>query len=203
MDLEKFSFCDFDIIAKCIDVYDGDTLTAVSYFGPVFGMRKISVRLANIDCSEIKIKHAKTKKSSISSYFSRPTTRSFASPSLIETLAISAKEYLKSSVLNKEILIHCGENDTFGRILGDVFIEGAIRFEDAANFAELTHINKQLVDNGHAIFYNYGNDLRKNDQDALITPFNYAAIISHYTELAKNAVWPDYVQNKNLNILLL
>ncbi len=83
-----------------IKVYDGDTITIVSKLpyskSPLY---KFQVRLAGIDCPEI-----------------RGNTESE------KQCAQLAKKFVENLVLKKTISLHVHGNDKYGRILADVFV---------------------------------------------------------------------------------
>jgi len=94
-----FSLDGFNTIAKCVDVYDGDTITvAICLFGKCFLFK---VRLAGINTPEIRNKNLEEKK-----------------------MGLDARDYVKSKILQKIINIKCGEFDKYGRLLGVVYIDG-------------------------------------------------------------------------------
>jgi micrococcal nuclease len=54
-----------------------------------------------------------------------------------------AKDYVKSKILDKDILIETYKSDAFGRFLADIFYTG--------DDGELHHLNQELLDLGLAI----------------------------------------------------
>lgn len=96
---KKFSFKDRSFDAKCIKVYDGDTITvAFLVFGEFY---RFSIRMDGYDSPEIRSKNTEEKK-----------------------WAIASKEYLSNLVLGKNILLKCKDFDKYGRILAQVEING-------------------------------------------------------------------------------
>ena len=85
---------------EVIKVYDGDTITIVSKL-PYDGspLYRFSVRLAGIDCAEIKGKTEKEK-----------------------VLAQEAKNALQSLILHKVVALKNLKTEKYGRILADVYI---------------------------------------------------------------------------------
>lgn len=85
---------------RVIKVYDGDTITIVSKLpydaSPLY---RFSVRLAGIDCAEIKGKTEKEK-----------------------TLAQEAKNALQLLILHKIVALKNLKTEKYGRILADVYI---------------------------------------------------------------------------------
>lgn len=92
---ENTPFLDFDnklFWAKCVDVYDGDTITIAFYLHK--HPYKVKCRLADIDCAEIRTKNDAEKE-----------------------MGIKARERLKGLILNKPIYIRAGKWDKYGRLL--------------------------------------------------------------------------------------
>jgi endonuclease YncB( thermonuclease family) len=96
---KKFNFNNRCIKAKCVKVYDGDTITAAFDLGGVF--YTFSIRMNGYDSPEIRTKDENEKK-----------------------FAILSRDYLKSIILDKIITLKCKSNDKYGRILADVEYEG-------------------------------------------------------------------------------
>ena len=98
----SFTFKDKVFKAKCIKVYDGDTITAaINVFG---GFYKFSIRMDGYDAPEIKPKKENP---------GREEEKKWAKKS---------KEYLSGLVLNKMVELHCKDYDKYGRILAEVTI---------------------------------------------------------------------------------
>ena len=97
-----FSFDGMEFIAKCISVYDGDTVNVI-FKVPGFKNNKREeyfkhrIRLYGIDTPEIKTKSAVEKES-----------------------ALKSRDFLRGLILNKYITIKCGPYDKYGRILGTI-----------------------------------------------------------------------------------
>jgi micrococcal nuclease len=86
--------------AKCIETYDGDTITvAFSPFGT--DIYAFKVRMLHYNSAEIKSKNPDEK-----------------------AQAIVARDYLRSLILNKIIEIDINGSDKYGRLLGDVICNG-------------------------------------------------------------------------------
>lgn len=124
--IQFFSLNGLRVNAKCVSLYDGDTI--VSVFAPeengVSTKFKWKCRLAGIDTPEIRSRNPKVKQR-----------------------AQEAKEFLSNIVLGKDIVLECGKFDKYGRVLVTIFvlIEG-----------QNTNINQYLIDQGHAVEYNGG-----------------------------------------------
>jgi len=111
-------------IVKCkvIDVYDGDTITVIlPWNGSVF---KKKCRLTGIDCAEIKTKDLREK-----------------------SCGYDAKQFLANTIKDKELWIHCGDWDKFGRLLITIFNTR----EEVGNFEK--SINQKMIDSHYAYKY--------------------------------------------------
>ena len=117
---------------KCIKVYDGDTITVATRLpfdrtvnkalaDTVF---RFAVRLAGIDCPEIKGK-TNTEKAR----------------------ALVARDVLKDKILDKHVILKNVMTEKYGRLLADVYV--------VENGREVW-LNKWMLDNGHAVFYDGG-----------------------------------------------
>jgi micrococcal nuclease len=97
--IENTKWLDFagqSLKCKCLDIYDGDTITIAFVFHNEF--YKIKCRLNGIDTPEIRTKNGSEK---LKGFISR--------------------DWLKDRILNKTIYIKCGKFDKYGRLLGDFY----------------------------------------------------------------------------------
>lgn len=97
----KLTFCGKTVRAKCVKVYDGDTITC-AFIPPGFSdPYKFSCRCIGYNSAEIKTTepHEKVK-------------------------AIAARDYLRGIILDKIITLNLGDYDKYGRILVDIFYDG-------------------------------------------------------------------------------
>ncbi len=94
-DAERFSFDRRSVMAKCIKVYDGDSITVL--FKHDGRIRKFSVRMLGYDTPEIR----------------KPAERKDA---------IIARDHLSRMIKDKIIRLECGKYDKYGRILAVVFL---------------------------------------------------------------------------------
>ena len=121
--VKLFSLEDCYFVAKCVEVYDGDTITVIICmdFGDEANSRffKFKVRLYGINTPEIRTKDKKEKQ-----------------------LGYEARDYLRSLVLGELIYLKCGKFDKYGRLLGVVFT-----LESHEN------INEKMLEKGYAIPY--------------------------------------------------
>ncbi len=91
-----FSLDGMIVSAKCVDVYDGDTITAaIILFDRPFLFK---IRLVGINASEIRNKDLDEK-----------------------SKAIAARDFLRAAILDKIITIKCGKMDKYGRVLGEIY----------------------------------------------------------------------------------
>ncbi len=85
-----------------VKVYDGDTITiATRILGRSDVLFRFSVRIAGIDCPELKSKNITEKK-----------------------MAIIARDFVTNKILHKKITLQNIQNEKYGRILADVFVDG-------------------------------------------------------------------------------
>lgn len=94
--IHKFSLKDNIYNAKIVNVYDGDTVTAVFKFFDKY--YKWSCRLDRIDTPEIKTKNINEK-----------------------SFALKARDFLQEQILGKIVTLHCKDFDKYGRLLVDIF----------------------------------------------------------------------------------
>ena len=87
--------------ARVIKVYDGDTITIASRVGCCdLSYYRFSVRLANIDCPELRTKNETEK-----------------------IYALKAKNELEQLILNKFVTLNIYKTDKYGRLLAEVYFE--------------------------------------------------------------------------------
>jgi len=97
----KFSLNGYKTFAKCVHAYDGDTIHVVFKMPHSNEYNKWVIRMMGIDTPEIKAKNTNEKQ-----------------------LAIKARDFLRELILDKIIIIECLDFDKYGRLLGNLFIEG-------------------------------------------------------------------------------
>lgn len=119
-DAPYFSNCvnNQSIEAKVISVYDGDTIKALFPLNGV--MYKWNCRLVGIDTPEIRTRNLKEKE-----------------------FGYKVRDILRSKILNKIVLLKCGQLDKYGRLLV------TIEFNDC-------NINNWLIENNFAFSYDGG-----------------------------------------------
>ena len=115
-----FGFCGNTYTAKIVDVYDGDTVTALfdpfpnSPFSKYY---KFKIRMNRYNSAEIK------------------PPKNIENREQIIDLAHNSRNKLREMILNKEIKLVCHEFDKYGRILCDIYNDDV-------------HINQYMIDNG-------------------------------------------------------
>ncbi len=124
--INKFSFKGVKQFAKIIKVYDGDTVTVLFRWNDIYV--KKSCRLMGIDTPELRTKNKREK-----------------------DMAIAAKTYLSSLILNKTVQVEFKEDDKYGRPLINIY----------PNISNNKSVNDMMIDNGYARRY-YGGTKNKN-----------------------------------------
>jgi endonuclease YncB( thermonuclease family) len=107
--------------AHVTDVHDGDTLTVDIDLGFSMTLRKLKVRLAGIDTAEMTSDD--------------PT---------LKQKAVTARDWLRGQVLNKDIYLESGGLDKYGRWLGKIHTKEGVC------------CNEELVKMGLALAYDGG-----------------------------------------------
>ena len=97
-DIKWFDKRPFEMEAKCVKVYDGDTITvAFDTFG--LGIFKHSVRINNIDTPEMSRVGEVEKE-----------------------MGKKARDYLSDLILDKIITVKCIKRERYGRLLSDISV---------------------------------------------------------------------------------
>lgn len=101
----KFSYAGKIIKAKCVKVYDGDTITVA------FGVRekycRFNIRMDGYDSPEIRSKNKNESEKKEEELWAR-----------------KSRDFLSNIILNKVIMLRCGDFDKYGRILANVAYGG-------------------------------------------------------------------------------
>ena len=95
---ECFSFKGKRIFCKCVDVYDGDTITVKFFYNSELYTYKI--RMCGLDTPELRTKNEEEKNTSK-----------------------NIKQIVENMLLNKIIKLDCREFDKYGRILANVYVK--------------------------------------------------------------------------------
>lgn len=120
----KFTLKGHKTYAKCVYVYDGDTVHVVFKMPGMGGDTcfKWVIRMNGIDTPEMKSKNIGEKKA-----------------------AIVARDYLRSLILDKVVIVDCGDFDKYGRLLGEIYLEGNEK-----------SLSQMMIDGGYAKAYDGG-----------------------------------------------
>jgi endonuclease YncB( thermonuclease family) len=141
--INSFNLNGYVCKAKILRCHDADTITiALQFMGTFY---KFIVRLAGIDSFELKSENEILRNKAI-----------IARNKLLDLLTgntISKYEYSETYFKEHVIIvdIHCNRFDKYGRLLGEIFIDGI-------------NVNKYLLDNGLAYVYSGGTKLTDNQQ---------------------------------------
>lgn len=141
--VEELNFKGQEKKGKVVSVYDGDSIKIVF---PIIDdisdtLYKWNCRLINIDTPEIRTKNLKEKE-----------------------LGIKIRDILREKILNKVVIVKCGEFDKFGRLLVEVLVKEI----EISTFDRITSvfsnkksnrlisINEWLIKNNFARVYHGG-----------------------------------------------
>ena len=128
--VKKFSLEDDVRLAKCVHVYDGDTIQVVF---PLQGiLYRWSCRLSGVDTPELRTRNKNEKK-----------------------YGYEVRDALREKILNKMIELHCGEFDKYGRLLGKIYLKTDEQ-QGGSNENSDSSINQWLIDNEYAFKYDGG-----------------------------------------------
>lgn len=115
-----FTMKNVKVWAKIVHVYDGDTVHAVFKHSGTSKIYKYKIRLAHIDTPEL---NSKNKKEVVK--------------------ALAAKKVVENKILNKIVYLEIDGEDKYGRLLGNIFIDGV-------------NLNEYLVNKKYAYKYEGG-----------------------------------------------
>lgn len=97
----KFSLNGHKTYAKCVHVYDGDTIHTVFKLPNSHECHKWVIRLMGIDTPEMKSKNTAEK-----------------------AKATETRDFLRKMVLDKIIILDCLDFDKYGRLLANIYLDG-------------------------------------------------------------------------------
>ena len=97
----KFSLKGYKTYAKCVNVYDGDTIHVVFKMPNNNECYKWVIRANGVDTPELRTRNKYEKQ-----------------------LGIKAREFLSNLILDKIIILECLDFDKYGRLLGELYNEG-------------------------------------------------------------------------------
>jgi micrococcal nuclease len=118
----KFTLNGYKAYAKCVYVYDGDTVHIVFKQPHSTECFKWIIRMNGIDTPEMKSKNVNEKQA-----------------------AVAARDFLSNLILDKIIIVECGDFDKYGRLLGELYLEG-----------NPVSLSKQMIEKGYAKAYDGG-----------------------------------------------
>jgi len=118
----KFTLNGYKAYAKCVYVYDGDTVHIVFKQPHSTECFKWVIRLSGIDTPEMKSKNVNEKQA-----------------------AVASRDFLRNLILDKIIIVECGNFDKYGRLLGELYLEG-----------NPVSLSKQMIEKGYAKAYDGG-----------------------------------------------
>jgi endonuclease YncB( thermonuclease family) len=122
-----FSLSGNEYNCKCLNVYDGDTITVALKPFDGLDFYKFNIRLSDIDTPELRTKNKKEKE-----------------------MGLTVRDYLRELILNKIIKIKCGNFDKYGRLLAHIYLM------DCTNMNPENSINHLLVNKNFAYLYDGG-----------------------------------------------
>lgn len=96
----RWSLCGLETLAKCVNVYDGDTCQLVFYVEGIDKFCRFTCRCNDYDSPEIKSENENEK-----------------------VKAYEARDYLSSLILNKIVTIKIGKFDKYKRPLVDIYVD--------------------------------------------------------------------------------
>ena len=96
--IKPFTLAKRTVLAKVIDVYDGDTCKVNLYLHDN-DLKQFTIRMMGYDCPELRTKNATEKK-----------------------FGYRSKEIMQKLILDKLIKLECLDFDKYGRILGQIYI---------------------------------------------------------------------------------
>ena len=141
--------------ARIVNVHDGDTITVImNIFN---GYYKLDIRLIGIDTCEMNSKLDEAKKLAINA---RNRILQLIGINININEELTSKDIIK--FLNDKVYIlwiECGDNDKYGRILANVFINNE-------------SIGDILIKEHLAIKYDGGTKLSEEEQIKILTAFN-------------------------------
>lgn len=148
--VKKFTFEDEFKLAKCVHVYDGDTVQVVF---PVQGiLYRWSCRLSGVDTPELRTRNKQEK-----------------------AYGYHVRDALREKLSNKMVMVHCGEFDKYGRLLGQIYLKDDYDVQNGggnngdSDDLQKNSINQWLIDNNFAFPYDGGS---KKDWEEFLTHKN-------------------------------
>jgi endonuclease YncB( thermonuclease family) len=156
----QFSLKDKILLARVVDIYDGDTCTCVIPIHDKY-FYKFSIRLAGIDTCEIKAKSDSNKELAKKA---RKRLYELITNNENSTISLNITRNDLKTILNEKnyvICIRCEDFDKYGRLLAWLYKTGNIHTNYESNDLSF---NKQLVDEKLAYEYNGATKLTEEQQ---------------------------------------
>ena len=127
--IKRFSLENERKLGKCVHVYDGDTIQVV--FPLQTELFRWTCRLSGVDTPEIRTRN-----------------------NIEKQFGYDVRNNLREKILNKMVIIECGEFDKYGRLLGKIFLqeENNNQIGGGKNLS----INDWLIENKYAFPYDGG-----------------------------------------------
>ena len=130
--INLFTFYGETKLAKCVDVYDGDTIKVV--FPLENKLYKWNCRLSGIDTPELRTKNKKEKE-----------------------LGYIVRDKLREKIFNKIIHVKCDKFDKYGRLLIEIFLDDKDCLEQkGGGIYNEKSINNWLIEKKYAFKYDGG-----------------------------------------------
>ena len=126
---KRFSFKGDIKLAKCVDVYDGDTAQFVFYVKDDF--YRYTCRFMGYNSAEIKSSNEEEKKK-----------------------AIKSRDYLSDLILNKICIVEFDDNDKYQRPLITVYIMNMKKYDEILIFSHIHMTNKSYIEKPDDTIFN-------------------------------------------------
>ena len=134
-DAPEFSLEGQELKAKVVSVYDGDTVKCV--FPLNNKLYKWNCRLSGVDTPEIRTRDKVEKK-----------------------YGYQVRDALREKITDKMVMVHCGEFDKYGRLLGQIYLKDEYEQQTGgggdSDDLQKNSINQWLIDNNYAFPYDGG-----------------------------------------------
>lgn len=146
--IKRFSLENETKLGKCVHVYDGDTIQVV--FPLQTELFRWTCRLSGVDTPEIRTKN-----------------------NIEKQFGYDVRNYLREKILNKMVVIECGEFDKYGRLLVKIFLREEHDAQSGGG-SEALSINEWLIQNKYAFPYDGG---KKQDWGKyLLEKYNFGSM---------------------------
>lgn len=125
-DVEAFSLKGMSLLAKVVDVYDGDTFRAI-FVVPGLGVTKMCCRMLGINAPELKLPRSMSPGTRHTTLSQAVRARNRLCDLLTNcTTSLPSERRVKLQTIiddenTKLVTLHCGGFDKYGRLLVDVY----------------------------------------------------------------------------------